>query len=194
VRAMRRVADLARLVRSIIGCYVTMRRDRTVVGHPSVTPAGRSVVELRQRSAASHRAVRLWSSNRIRFTLNRLGGQVMTTTTGLLRPAVPAEVSELIDVDPFSVPCLGLGAPPLRRSPTAMPGMSSAAKIVKVQRVEPPPIVGPLAWGTTEERTIVFRVDATAGRELQVALDAGEEPTAIVEPEQIVGMDIDVLR
>ncbi len=118
----------------------------------------------------------------------------MTTTTGLLRPVVPAEVSELIDVDPFSVPCVGLGAPPLRPSRTAVPGMSSAAKIVKVQRVEPPHLVGPLAWGTTEERTIVFRVDATAGREIQVALDAGEEPTAIVEPDQIVGMDIDVLR
>ena len=43
---MTRVADLARLVASIIGCYGTMRPDRTVVGHPSVTPASRSVDQI----------------------------------------------------------------------------------------------------------------------------------------------------
>jgi hypothetical protein len=41
--AMTRVTDLADRVASIIGCYGTMRPDRTVVGHPSVTPACRSV-------------------------------------------------------------------------------------------------------------------------------------------------------
>jgi hypothetical protein len=41
--AMTRVAGLAHRVASIIGWYGTMRPDRTVVDHPSVTPAGRSV-------------------------------------------------------------------------------------------------------------------------------------------------------
>jgi hypothetical protein len=118
----------------------------------------------------------------------------MTTTTGQSRPAVPSNATELIDVDPFSVPCMGVGAPPAHQSRAALPGMSSGAETVRVQRVDPPQTVGPLAWGTTGERTIVFRVDARAERELQAALDAGEEPTAIVEPEQVVGMDIDVLR
>jgi hypothetical protein len=72
--------------------------------------------------------------------------------------------------------------------------MPTGTATVTVQRVDPPRIVGPLAWGTTHERTIAFRVNATAGRELQAALDAGEEPIAIVEPEQVVATDIDILR
>ncbi|HEX4896819.1 MAG TPA: hypothetical protein VFV53_00510 [Candidatus Limnocylindrales bacterium] len=118
----------------------------------------------------------------------------MTTDTGQSRPVAPSNATELFETDPFSVPCIGLGAPPTHPSGTALPGMPAGATTVSVLRVDPPRIVGPLARGATDDRTIVFPIDATAGRELQAALDAGEEPIAIVEPEQVVATDIDIVR
>lgn len=109
-------------------------------------------------------------------------------------PAVPPVSTELVDVDPCAVPCVGVGVPAGRQSQIGLPVVGATAKLVVVQRVEPPKILGPLAWGTTDGRAILFRVHETTGRELQAALDAGEEPTAIVAPEQVVALDIVVLR
>lgn len=118
----------------------------------------------------------------------------MTTTAGHSSPVPSAAPTERDDFDPCGAPCLGVGRAAGRDSRPALPGVATGATFVNVQRVQPARIIPPLAWGTADGRTIAFRVDETAGRELQAALAAGESPTAIVEPEQVVAADIDLVR
>lgn len=104
----------------------------------------------------------------------------MTTTTRAL-------LTELVDLDPCGAPeAVPLARPRRRR---ILPGLAPRSVLASVQHVEPPRTVEPLVWGVVDGRTIVFRVDPTSGSELLAALEAGEEPSAIVEPCQIVAID-----
>ena len=103
-----------------------------------------------------------------------------TTRTSLLK--------ELVNLDPCGVP-LVVG-PAGAASYAPMPGLSAKTLIARVQRIEPARYVEPLVWAVAEGQTILFRVDDVTLREMATALAAGEEPTAIVEPCQIVSRDI----
>lgn len=71
-----------------------------------------------------------------------------------------------------------------------LPGLPAKALLATVQRIEPPRRVQPLVWGEADGRTILFRVDDATVLEMQAALAEGAEPTAIVEPCQIVSLDL----
>lgn len=109
----------------------------------------------------------------------------MTTTT---RRALQRE---LVNLDPCGVPVLeGSSHVAAQGRMSRLPGLAPHAFLAMVQRVEPPRMDPPLVWGCAEGRTILFRVDDATCRELETALDAGEEPSVIVEPDQIIGLDV----
>ena len=70
-------------------------------------------------------------------------------------------------------------------------GLARNAILVQVTRVDPRRMSDALVWGLAGGRTILFQVDEVSGRELQAALDAGEEPSAIAEPSQILALEIE---
>lgn len=101
----------------------------------------------------------------------------------------------VVELDPCGVPCLervlgAVGA--LRPDPPA--GIGPRTLLVRVQGVEPPRELPTLVWGVADGTRYLFAVDARKGRELQVALDAGDEPSAIVEPDAIVAADVEPVR
>ena len=106
----------------------------------------------------------------------------MTTTTrrSLLK--------ELVNLDPCGVPLAAAPADAPGHAP--VPGLSASALIATVQRIEPGRPVEPLVWAVADGQTILFRVDDLTLHEMDAALAAGEEPTAIVEPCQIISRDI----
>lgn len=106
----------------------------------------------------------------------------MTTTT---RSSI---LREMANLDPCGVPLADEPTRPAGDAP--LPGLAAKALLVTVQRIEPPRHVEPLVWGVADGQTIVFRVDDSTVREMETALAAGEEPTAIVEPCQIVSLDL----
>jgi hypothetical protein len=71
-----------------------------------------------------------------------------------------------------------------------LPGSAPDVVVASVHRVEPPWPVAPLAWGDADGLTIVFRIDEPTAAALREALEAGESPNAIVEPDQIVAMEV----
>ena len=97
-------------------------------------------------------------------------------------------LEELVNLGPSGVPLAEALSCPATYAPLL--GIPAEAVIATVQRMEPPRPVEPLVWAVAEGRTILFRVDDATFREMQAALAAGERPTAIVEPCQIVSIDL----
>ena len=114
----------------------------------------------------------------------------MTTTTraSLLKELVNLDSGGVPFLDPCGVPFADGPAGPASYAP--LPGLSNQALIATVQRIEPARYVEPLVWAIADGQTILFRVDDATLREMTAALAAGEAPTAIVEPCQIVSRDI----
>lgn len=109
----------------------------------------------------------------------------MTTTTRRAFQRDP------VDLDPCGVPIAQVSPGVAARRRTApLPGLVPHAVLAMVQRVDPPRASQPLVWGCAQGRTVLFQVDDATCRDLQAALDAGEEPSAIIEPDQIVALDI----
>ena len=77
------------------------------------------------------------------------------------------------------------------RSKVTLPGLPWASIVARVQAVEPPRTRARLAWGIADGRTVLFEVDDVTAGEFRARLETGEQPTAIVEPVQIVAMDLD---
>ena len=103
-----------------------------------------------------------------------------TTQSSILR--------ELVNLDPCGVPFTG--GPAGTASYAPLPGLPAKTLVATVQRIEPARWVAPLVWAVADGQTILFRADDLTVRELEAALAAGEEPTAIVEPCQIVSLDV----
>lgn len=103
-----------------------------------------------------------------------------TTTRSILR--------EMANLDACGSPVTERLAPLAGEGP--LPGLSVKALIATVQGIEPPRQIQPLVWGEADGRTILFRVDDATILDIEAALADGEEPTAIVEPCQIVSIDI----
>lgn len=102
------------------------------------------------------------------------------------RPIATFEHAEVDRLDPAGVSCLDHVAP----GPAALPGLPPGAVLVTVERVVD--ASGSWAvWGCLEGRPLLFSVDALVGAELMAATEAGERPTAIVEPAQILGQALD---
>ena len=101
------------------------------------------------------------------------------------------------DLDPSGVPSLDrpISAHRRRRVPR-LTGLAPGSAIALVQLVDPPRRDRPWIWGLVDGgRTILFQVDEATARDLQAASDAGEEPSVIVEPAQIVAtMDVEPAR
>jgi hypothetical protein len=106
----------------------------------------------------------------------------MTTTTR------SSMLKELVNLDPCGVPLIEGLVRPARYAP--LPGLPATARLATVQRIEPPVLVDRLVWGESDGQAILFRVDDATMCEMEAALAAGEEPTAIVEPCQIVSQDM----
>lgn len=103
-----------------------------------------------------------------------------TTTRSILR--------EMANLDACGGPLTERPTPLTGEGP--LPGLPAKALIATVQRIEPPKHIQPLVWGEADGRTILFRVDDATILDMQAALAEGEEPTAIVEPCQIVSFDL----
>ena len=96
--------------------------------------------------------------------------------------------------DPSGIPCVDSGHPrtrpahPHRRHARSLPGLPPASVIAYVQEVA----VGAeasgerLIWGCIGDRPALLAVEAGAAAEMMHALTAGETPTAIIEPWQLV--------
>ena len=103
-----------------------------------------------------------------------------TTTRSILR--------EMANLDACGGPLAERPAPLAGEGP--LPGLPAKAIIATVRRIEPPRHIQPLVWGEADGRTILFRVDDATIRDMEAALRDGEEPTAIVEPCQVVSIDL----
>jgi hypothetical protein len=106
----------------------------------------------------------------------------MTTTT---RSSI---LRELVNLDPCGAPLTE--GPGRTSSDGTLPGLPAEALLATVQLIDPPRRLEPLVWGVAGGRTMVFRADDATIREMQSALAAGDEPTAIVQPCQIVSLDL----
>ena len=107
----------------------------------------------------------------------------MTTTTRHPR------FTERRTLDPGGVQAVDVARTERSRD-VPLPGLSPDAVLAFVHRIEPPWPVAPLAWGVADGLTIVFRIDEETAAALREALEAGEEPSAIVEPDQVVAMEV----
>jgi hypothetical protein len=77
------------------------------------------------------------------------------------------------------------------RRKAALPGLPRASIVARVQAVEPPRSRARLAWGIADGKTLLFEVDDVTAGEFRARLETGDQPTAIVEPVQIVAMDLE---
>ncbi len=93
--------------------------------------------------------------------------------------------------DPSGVPCVDVDAGRRstarhRRPAHGLPGLPPTSRIATVMEVVPQEVGDWLVWGCVEGRPLMFTVEAVAAAEMAHALAAGEAPTAIVEPGQVV--------
>ena len=105
--------------------------------------------------------------------------------------AIRTSPAQLLELDPSGIPLEASTSIEDRPSRLAVPGLDRAAIVARVQGVEPARRCPGLAWGIADGRALLFEVDDETARDFRATLEAGDEPTAIVEPGQIVGMDLD---
>ena len=105
--------------------------------------------------------------------------------------AVRTSPSRLLELDPSGIPLDSSMSIPGHASKLTVPGLDRAAIVARVQDVEPARSGIRLAWGIADGRAVLFEVDDDTARDFRASLEAGDEPTAIVEPGQILGMDLD---
>jgi hypothetical protein len=78
-----------------------------------------------------------------------------------------------------------------RSTPTVEPGgplagLPTGTLLVRVAGVAAEDVAGTLLWGSADDRSILFVTDPATADELLEALDADEEPVAVVEPRQVI--------
>jgi len=105
-------------------------------------------------------------------------------TIAIRRPIGSITLTEL---DPCGVPLDRPSHPATPDQLSHLPGVTHAAVLAQVESVEGPWRETAIVWGRAAGESLVFTVDAVTGLEMRAALEAGEEPTAIVEPDQRIG-------
>ena len=100
--------------------------------------------------------------------------------------------------DPSGVPYLDPGhARPRattahrRHHPHALPGLHPTSVIASVEEVAAQGEGEWLIWGSVGNRPVLFAVQPRVAAEMLESLAAGETPTAIIEPWQLVGERLD---
>lgn len=122
------------------------------------------------------------------------GRHPMATTTGHRAPIDTADFTSFFDLDACGVPCSAVSAEREPPTDSPLPGLDPGAVMAEVQRVQLPRPERALVWGSTNGRTILFDVDERMGLELQAALEEGDEPIAIIAPEQIIAAELELVR
>lgn len=94
--------------------------------------------------------------------------------------------------DPSGIPCVDSGHghsrahATHRRHARPLPGLAPKSLMATVEVVAERGQANWLVWGTDGERPVLFAVAAAAAAEMVDSMAAGERPTAIVEPWQVM--------
>ncbi|HEY6058502.1 MAG TPA: hypothetical protein VIV06_10745 [Candidatus Limnocylindrales bacterium] len=104
----------------------------------------------------------------------------------------PAALEMPAGFDPSGIPCADteyVESPvePISSSTRpALPGISETSYIASVEEVVPQECGDWLVWGSVGSRPVLFSLDASSATEMMSSVHAGEAPTAIIEPWQLV--------
>ncbi len=93
--------------------------------------------------------------------------------------------------DPSGIPCVGAVAgrsasAARRRRSHPLPGLPPTIHVASVMEVIPREAGDWLVWGCVDARPMLFAVEPASAAEMAHAVAAGEHPTAIVEPAQVL--------
>jgi precorrin isomerase len=118
------------------------------------------------------------------------GEDEMVRTTSVHAPPDLEAEARAEGLDPSGVPSLDQAIASASRRKTHVAGLSPTALFASVEAVEAESEEAWLVWGLAGGRPILFDVDARSGAEMLRALALEEAPTAIVEPWQVVLIDL----